>query len=60
MENHLCTLSLQICLTGLRCAFLQVPGLAELQRPKDLTLEEGVAGLVKLGFSGLMSLSARL
>ncbi len=49
-----------ICLTGLRCAFSQVPGLAELQRPKDLTLEEGVAGLVKLGFSGLMSLSARL
>lgn len=41
-------------------AFEQVPGLAELQRPKDLTLEECVAGVVKLGFRGLLGLSARL
>ncbi|BDA45307.1 probable 5-demethoxyubiquinone hydroxylase, mitochondrial [Coccomyxa sp. Obi] len=39
---------------------VKVPGLAELQRPKDLTLEEGVAGVVKLGFKGLVGLSSRI
>ncbi|CAL8471776.1 g11318 [Coccomyxa elongata] len=39
---------------------VKVPGLAELQRPKDLTLEEGVAGMVKLGFVALVGLSSRI
>ncbi len=42
------------------CWCPQVPGLAELQRPKDLTLEEGVAGMVKLGFGALVGLSSRV
>ena len=38
----------------------QVPDLADLQRPRDLTLEQGIAGVVKFGFKGLLGLSVRL
>jgi hypothetical protein len=39
---------------------LQVPDLAMLQRPQELSLEEGVAAVVKVAFTGLMGLTLRV
>ncbi len=41
-------------------ASLQVPDIMSLQRPQDLTLEEGVAAVVKLGLGNLFSLAAKV
>jgi hypothetical protein len=38
----------------------QVPDLAMLQRPQELSLEEGVAAVVKVAFTGLMGLTLRV
>ncbi len=39
---------------------LQVPDIMSLQRPQDLTLEEGVAAVVKFGLGNLFSLAAKV
>jgi len=36
----------------------QVPDVAELQRPQDVKLEEGLAGVVKFGFKNLLNLTS--
>lgn len=38
----------------------QVPDIMSLQRPQDLTLEEGVAAVVKFGLGNLFNLAAKL
>jgi len=39
---------------------LQVPDIMSLQRPQDLTLEEGVAAVVNFGLGNLFSLAAKV
>lgn len=42
------------------CMCQQVPDLSRLQRIQDLTLEEGVAGVVKYGFKALFGAAERV
>ncbi|CAL5222883.1 g5310 [Coccomyxa viridis] len=37
---------------------VKVPDVAELQRPQDVKLEEGLAGVVKVGFKNLLNLTS--
>lgn len=42
------------------CGAVQAPDLMKLQRPQELSLEEGVAGVVKYGFKALFSAAERV
>lgn len=42
------------------CCALQVPDIMSLQRPQELTVEEGVAAVVKFGLGNLFSLAAKV
>ena len=37
---------------------MQVPDVAEMQWPQDVKLEEGLAGVVKIGFKNLLNLTS--
>ena len=50
-----------ICAVNLLGLFqLQAPDLSRLQRIQDLTLEEGMAGLVKYGFKAVFKAAERV
>ena len=38
----------------------QAPDLMKLQRPQELSVEEGVAGIVKYGFRALFRIAERV
>ena len=54
-----CHAVMTVCLQCAECGSpVQVPDVAELQRPQDVKLEEGLAGVVKVGFKNLLNLTS--